>query len=337
MLLRLSLLIVVLAPWPWLAPPGLAANLEQQLNIQPHNATQGQSRDVADQWMQLGNQQAAAGQFDQAAQSWAEAADIYRLLGDTQAQGQAYSSMGNAFVNLGAYPQAERAFRLRIATARDNNDRLGVIFGLNNLGSLQLNQGRLNEGQALFEEALTVARPTGDARAIGLSLSNLGFVASQRSSYSEAVELLEAAANYRLLAQDILGEAHTSNHLGDAYLALGQDTSAIGAYRVGLRLGAEVDDLDTQLRALDGLLTIYFDRNELGTAKSFLDRRIALTLNRSTADQQAAITLRWLGDYYAATGDLDSAKEAYSRGLALARSLGIKSLEAEFSNRLLRL
>jgi len=334
MMLRLSLLIVALAPW--LAQPSLAANLDEQLNIQPHNATQGQSRDVADQWMQLGNQQAAAGQFDQAAQAWAEAADIYRILGDTQAQGQAYSSMGNAFVNLGAYPQAERAFRLRTAIARDNNDTLGVVFGLNNLGSLQVNQGRLNDGQALFEDALVLARPTGDARAIGLSLSNLGWVAFQRGEFDLAVELLTPAANYRLLAQDGLGEAHTSNHLGDAYLALGQDSSAIGAYRVGLRLGAEAEDRDVQLRALDGLLTIYFDRNQLDTAKAFLDRRIALTLNTPTPDQQTAVTLRWLGDYYAATGNRDSAKDAYNRGLALSRSLGIKSLEAEFSNRLLR-
>ncbi|NJL46264.1 MAG: tetratricopeptide repeat protein [Leptolyngbyaceae cyanobacterium SM2_5_2] len=149
-------------------------------------------------------------------------------------------------------------------------------------------------------------------------------------------ESLTPAANYRLLAQDSLGEAHTSNHLGDAYLALGQDTSAIGAYRVGLRLGDEVSDRDVQLRALDGLLTIYFDRNELDTAKTFLDRRIALTLNQPDPDRQTAITLRWLGDYYAASGNQDSAQDAYQRGLALSRTLAIKSLEAEFSNRLLR-
>jgi tetratricopeptide (TPR) repeat protein len=318
-----------------LAGPGWASNLNDQLNIQPHNATQGQSRDVADRWVQLGDQQAAEGQLAQATQSWAEAAAIYSALGDTQAQGQVYSSMGNAFVALGQYPQAERAFRLRVGTARNNNDPLGMVFGLNNLGSLQLNQGQLNQGQALFEEALAIARPTEDARAIGLSLSNLGLVASQRGELEQAVPLLEAAANYRLLAGDSVGEAHTSNHLGDVYLALDRTNNAIGAYRVALRLGSEAEDKAIQLRAIDGLLTIYVDRNQWDTAKALLDQRVALTLTNPEPDQQTAITLRWLGDYYYATGDLVGAKDAYTQGLALSRSLGIKSLEAEFTNRLL--
>jgi tetratricopeptide (TPR) repeat protein len=335
MMRRLSLLIATLAAIPSLAQPVLASNLNQQLNIQPHNATQGRSRDVADQWMQLGHQQSAEGQLAQATQSWAEAAEIYRLLGDTQAQAQVYGAMGTAFVSLGQYPQAERAFSLRVATARDNNDPLGVVFGLNNLGSLHLNQGRLREGQALFEEALVIARSTQDLRAIGLSLSNLGLVANQQGEFEMAVRLLEPAANYRLLAGDRLGEAHTSNHLGDVYLALGRDGNAIGAYRVALQSGAEAADQGVQLRALDGLLTIYFDREQWNTAKSFLDRRVALTLTASEPDRQTALTFRWLGDYYYAIGDREIAQEYYSRGLALSRSLGLKSMEAEFTNRLL--
>lgn len=318
-----------------IAAPGHGANLNQQLDIQPHNATQGQARDVADRWLQLGNQQAAEGQLAQAAQSWTEAVAIYAALGDTQAQAQVYSSLGNAFVALGQYPQAERAFQLRVGTARVNNDALGVVFGLNNLGSLHLTQGQLNEGQARFEEALAVAQPTGDSRAIGISLSNLGWVAIQRGDWRRALELLEPAANHRLLAGDIVGEAHTSNHLGEVYLALGRESNAIGAYRVGLRLGTEAEDVAVQLRAIDGLMTIYFDR-DLPTTKTLLDRRIALTLNTPDPDRQTVLTLRWLGDYYATTGDMENAREAYLRGLALARSLDLKSLEAEFTNRLLQ-
>lgn len=317
------------------AAPSYGSNLNQQLDIRPHNATQGQSRDVADRWLQLGNQQAAEGQLAQATQSWTEAAAIYAALGDTQAQAQVYSSLGNAFVTLGQYSQAERAFQLRVGTARNNNDALGVVFGLNNLGSLHLTQGQLSEGQARFEEALAVAQQTGDPRALGLSLSNLGLVATQRGDLQRAVQLLEPAANYRLLAGDTLGEAHTSNNLGDVYLALGRESSAIGAYRVGLRLGTEAEDGAVQLRAIDGLMAIYFER-DLATIKTLLDRRIALTLNTAVPDRQTALTLRWLGDYYYATGNLTSAQETYQRGLALARSLDLKSLEAEFTNRLLQ-
>ena len=333
---RTGLLITALALLGGMEP-GLASNLNQQLDIQPRNATQGPARDVADQWAQLGHQQAAAGDLAQATQSWGEAAAIYAALGDIPAQSQVYSALGNAFVALGQYPEAERAFQRRVGTARDSNDPIGIVFGLNNIGSIHLSLGRLDAAQAHFEEALTVAQPTAAANAIGLSLSNLGLVALRREQWEQAIVLLEPAANYRLLGGDGLGEANTSNHLGEAYLALGRESNAIGAFRVGLRLGAEAGDRGTQLRAIDGLLTLYFGREDFNTAKPFLDRRTALTLNTPEPDLQTVLTWRWLGDYYRATGSTDNARTAYNQGLTLARSLGLKSLEAEFTNRLLRL
>lgn len=332
----LSLCILAMTLWGG-ASPGLASNLNQQLDIQPRNATQGAARDVADQWAQLGHQQATEGNLAQATQSWSEAVAIYALLGDTQAQAQIYSALGNAFVALGQFSEAERAFQRRVGTARVNNDALGVVFGLNNLGSIYLSLGRLDAAQAHFEEALTVAQPTRDANAIGLSLSNLGLVALRREQWEQAIALLEPAANQRLLGGDTVGEANTSNHLGEAYLAVGRESNAVGAFRVGLRLGAEAGDRGTQLRAIDGLLTLYFGREDFATAKPFLDRRVALTLDTPNPDVQTALTLRWLGDYYRATGATDNARTAYRQGLAVARSLSLKSLEAEFSNRLLRL
>ena len=323
---------------PGLGQSALALNLEEQLDIRPLDATQGPSRDVADGWMQLGNQQLSEGNLTEAVDSWAEAAEIYRLLGDGQAAGQAYGSIGAAFATLGQYPEAERALVLRIGTARDNDDPLGQVYGLNNLGNLYVNQGRLLEGQAYFEEALQIARTTGDSRAIGLSLSNLGQVATQRGDLDVAVQLLEAAANYRILASDYVGEAHSSNSLGDVYVALGRETNAIGAYRVGLRAGIEAGNSPLQIRALDGLLGIYLDRDgELDIAKQYLDQRSALTLGTSPPDLQTALTYRWLGDYYLKTDAPDRAEAAFTQGLQIARSLQQKSLEAEFINRLLAL
>ncbi len=312
-----------------------AANLEEQLDLRPNSATQGESRDVADGWMQLGNQQLSEGNLTQAVDSWAEAAEIYRLLGDGQSAGRAYGSMGAAFATLDRYPEAERAFVLRIGTARDNDDLLGQVYGLNNLGNLYINQGRLNEGQAQFQEALQIARTAGDSRAIGVSLSNLGQVATQRGDLDVAVQLLEAATNYRILASDYLGEAHSSNSLGDVYVALGRESNAIGAYRVGLRAGVDAGDRALQIRALDGLIGIYLERDDLVQAKAYLDQRAALTLGTVPPDLQTALSYRALGDYYMLTGDAARAEQAFTLGLQIARDLQQKSLEAEFINRLL--
>jgi tetratricopeptide (TPR) repeat protein len=172
---------------------------------------------------------------------------------------------------------------------------------------------------------------------MGISLSNLGLVAVQNGDLEIAAERLEAATNYRFLAGDYLGEAHSSNNLGDVYVALGRDSNAIGAYRVALRAGKDANDRGLQLRALDGLMGIYLERQEWDTVEDYLGQRIALTLNTEPADLQTAITFRWMGDYYLALGDPEEAADAYTRGLAIARSFENKALEAELTNRLISL
>lgn len=299
----------------------LAASLEDQLDIQPNNAAEGASRDVADEWMAVGNQKRTEGAYDQAIAAWQEAAGIYQTLGDTQGQARAYSAISTTFAILGDYPQAEQAIRQRIAIARDSDDFIGASYGLNNLGTLYLNRGRLNPAQEIYTEALQLAQRADHNGSVGLSLSNLGLVALQQEDYETAAELLESAANYRYLAGDYLGEANSSNTLGDVYMALGRDNNAIGAYRVALRAGAEADARALQLRAIDGLLEIYFERQAWQTVLEYLNQRRELTLAATEPDVQTAVTLRWLGDYYSIQGDVTAAEQAYSRGLGLARLL----------------
>jgi tetratricopeptide (TPR) repeat protein len=320
-----------------LCPPAMASSLEQQLDIQPYNATAGSSRDVADEWMQLGQRQLDEGAYDQAIASWQQAATLYWTLGDTQGQGLAYSALGSTYALLGQYPEAERAIRLRIAAARDHNDVIGASYGLNNLGTLYVNQGQLEPAREFFVEALQLAQTANDRRTRGLSLSNLGLIATLTGDLDTAIELLEAATNSRYLAADYLGEAHSSNSLGDVYLALGRNHNAIGAYRVALRTAVEAGDRALQLRALDGLLTIYFDQEDWSAVESYLARRSHLTLGSEEPDLQTAVTLRWMGDYYSAQGEMVTAETAYSKGLGLARALANTPLEAELTNRMLGL
>lgn len=318
-------------------PAWASDNLDQQLDIQPHNATAGPARDVADQWMQLGHQQMTNEQYSQAIESWQQAADIYQTLGDTQSEGNAYNAIALAYAHNGQLNEAERFFRLRIAVAQDNHDRTGEIYGLNNVGSVQINQGNLIGARASFEEALTLARAIQDDKGIGVSLSNLGLLATLQGDLASAATLYETAANYRVRAGDYLGEGYSSSSLGDVYVDLGRQSEAIGAYRIALRDGIEAGDTTLQLRALDGLLKIYLDRADLNNVQTYLDQRIDLTLHTHPPDLETAKTLQWMGDYYRQIEDLDAAAAAYNQGLSLSRSLGNKPLEAEFYNRLLAL
>ncbi|MBD0334191.1 MAG: tetratricopeptide repeat protein [Cyanobacteria bacterium Co-bin13] len=317
--------------------PAMGADLEQQLDIRPFNATGGQARDVADQWNQLGQQQAAAGQANQAVASWFRAAEIYRALGDTAAEGQIYDAIGLSYIDLGRYQEAEPLLRRRVAIARDNRDLLGVVYGLNNLGTLLIRDNQVAAAEAFLTEGLEIAEAIPSPTGMGLSLSNLGLIAALRNDLTSATQYLETAANYRILTSDTLGEAHSSNKLGDVYRALNRDRNAIGAYRVALRLGSESNNRPIQLRAIDGLLAVYLKQGDWANFRTYLDQRTAFTLESQRPDEQTVTTLTWLGEYYERTGAVEAAQETYSRALALARSLEMRSQTVGLTNRLIRL
>lgn len=317
--------------------PGWAAELDQQLDIRPHNATEGQARDVADQWLRLGQQQAAEGQPEQAITAWQRAAEIYQALGDISAEGRVYDYLGPTYAELGRYIEAEAVIRRRLAIARDNQDLNDVVTNLNNLGNLLIRNNQIADAEAAFQEALKIATAIPSAGGIGQSLSNLGLVAALRNDLTIAADYYETAANYRFQARDLLGEANSSNSLGDVYRALDRKSDAIGAYRVAMLNGEALSNRPIQLHAIDGLLAIYLERQDWNDVRIYLDRRTALTLNGDQPDGQTVTTLTWLGDYYARTGDQRLATETYEHALALARSLEAWSQVAELTNRLIEL
>ena len=326
----LSLLLVDLSPLK-------AAELEQQLDIQPQNATQGAARDVADRWMQLGAESLAVEEYDRAIAAWSEAAKIYAALGDTASLGPAYDNIGVTYAKLGQYRPAEQALRRRIAVARDNRDRPGEVYGLNNLGNVLLQAGQIVVAKAAFTDALTIAESIQHDAGIGLSLSNLGLVATFENDLDTAVQYLESAAAYRYDAGDVLGEAHTYVTLGDVYRRLDRLSNAIGAYRLALGNAVEAGDHPIQLKAIDGLLAIYLQRQDWADVQAYLEQRSALTL-AGPATVQTVITLKFLGDYYAALGDLEAARHAYGQALNLANILETaRPQRQQLINRLLQL
>lgn len=320
-----------------LCSPLAAANeLRSQLDIRPNNRTEGLPRDVADQLLRLGGSQEAAGQYQQAINSWSQALAIYQEIGDMAASGIAYDYIGLTYGNLGRYVEAEDALRRRLAVARDNADFQGQVFGWNNLGSIFIQRGDVGLAQTAFTEALTIARSLNSYQGIGLSLSNLALVATARGNAQEAVKLYESAANYRFQGGDRLGEANTLNGLGDAYRSLFQMADAIEAYRLALRSGRELGDLAIQLRAIDGLLAIYLNRGDLQDARTLLDQRVALTAGQADQWQQLN-TLRLLGEYYEQIGERGLAKNFYEQALAIAQRLEDSQAVVFLNNRLLDL
>ncbi len=314
--------------------PAIAAqSLTEQLHTPPTESRR-QQRDVADQFLLMGQEQLQIGEHTDAITAFRSAANAYHYLGDFVGMGEAYQQLVKIYSELGQYDAAERILRQQLGIARSNQNIGDQILALNNLGTIRLQTGDLASAHTAFLEGLSISETIGSNSGIGLSMSNLGLIAAAQGQINDARKYYEVAADYRERARDYAGQANTDSNLGDVYLASGQIAAAIGAYRVSLTLSRDIDDPYLQLRAIDGLIAIYRDRNEPTELSNYLNERVALTL-RTGDDWQRLLTLRTLGDIYQQQGDLREAHNALNLALGLARSMDRKQIQAELTNRLL--
>lgn len=306
--------------------------LERQLDIRPHQDRQGLSRDVADQLLRLGSQERQAGNYDQAIAAWYQAIDIYNALGDLATAGVAYDYIGLTHAQRGQYNQAEVALRWRLAVAQDNQDFWGQVRGWNNLGSVFVQRGRLTTAAEAFETALNIAMDVNDYGGVGLSLSNLGLVAQIQGNLDDALKYYERATVFRGQARDLAGVANSSNNLAALYARTGDNQAALGTYLVARDTAQRSGDVLNHLRALDGLIALYLDRNELLQVEAFLGERLALTATEAATPYQQMLSWIRTGEYHQQRQDAVAAIAAYGAALALARDLGDKPQEAALMN-----
>lgn len=308
--------------------------LNEQLQLRRHNDTQGQSRDVADQLLRLGQQEVEAANYQAAIAAWYRAVEIYTILGDFTSAGIAYDYIGRAYTDRGLYTEAEDVIRRRIAIAQDYGDFQGQVYGYNNLGTVFIQSGLLAQAEAAFQVAIPIAEDIEDWAGLGISFSNLGLVERLRGDLIAAEAYYESAIGYRFQADDLVGQAHSSNSLGQIYRRLNQDSAALGAFLVAYRAASDADHIPTLLPALDGLIDLYRDRGDLSQAWRYLQERIVITEQPSATPAQKLGTFIQLGQYYEQLAELEDAQIAYEQALGLAQQVKDPARRAFVLNRL---
>lgn len=212
-----------------LSPVAGVVDISEQLHRPLNNSVGRQSRDEADGFLRIGQQEYASGHADKTIASCLQALELYHSIGDLKAQGLTYNLLAKAYVQLGSSKEAENAFRRGLAIARDIKDLQSQIFVLNNIGTYLLQQGESAAGKTI-EDALAIACGVKNLEGEGLSLSNLGLVSARLGDYNKAIKLYENALIFRRQTGDAIGEANTLNNLGDVYLASGNYQDTIATY-----------------------------------------------------------------------------------------------------------
>ena len=186
-----------------------------------------------------------------------QALQIRREIGDQIGEAQTAISLGDAYHKLqGPEAALQHSVRsLQVLRKVGNAALLGI--GLNNHGEFCLELGRLDEATECFREALDLAGNIG-GYAQGFALHNLGRVHLESGRPDEAIASLTEAHRIHRASGDLIGQAVTLRHLGQARHAVGDDdgarqawTAALAIYR-SLEADPEVADISAALKTLPG-------------------------------------------------------------------------------------
>jgi CHAT domain-containing protein len=133
----------------------LEKNIQQLLAAREQPPASPQKQE-ADRLFQQGIQQFQVSQFREALQSWEQALQIYREIGDRQGEAASLGNLGIAYRSLGQYEKAIEYHQQSLAIAKEIGDRQGEALSLNNLGAAYRDNQQPLEAIKHLEASLTI-------------------------------------------------------------------------------------------------------------------------------------------------------------------------------------
>jgi tetratricopeptide (TPR) repeat protein len=298
--------------------PAFAADLTEQLRIPLNNGTRSESRDQADRWLRLGQEQAATLLLSEAAQSWQQALRLYIDLGDREAQNLIYGYLGTTYYSLGNYVAAEDSFRRRLSLSRDRQGVDGQIHALNSLARILIQRGGTSDAETLLNEALALSTRTNSQEGIAATQASFGLLAYTLGNYDRAITHYQASLNGT--QRSFEREAAILNNLATAFQAKGDSGNAQRYFESAVRVANTASDRTSQIRALDGLVAISQQTGNYPQALRLLSQRLALAQALDNPRQELA-SYQAIAQLYQTVGDQNAARLFYHQALAVAQEI----------------
>ena len=217
---------------------------------------------------------------------------------------------------LGRLDEAEAAHRRALAWYEQTGDRAGQGAVHHNLGALLFSRSRLDEAEAEYTISIAIRRDLGDVASTAGTLNNLATIYGNRGDHDRAI-----AAH--LEAREVARASGSANDLAYATLGLGSQSFSLGTWQESMDY---LIDAAGQFEALGDRSGLAFARHTLGVVYLALGHDVdAVTTLESVLPlrehdpARLGTTLQSLAGAYRSAGQVDAARSALERALALKR------------------
>lgn len=266
-------------------------NLNQALRVAHNSAQRRKAYNV------LGSIQLEIGQYNQALQTFEQAASVANTPGDRLGKAKTLENLGRAYQLQGDRALALKQYQLALNDLRSIGAWSRQVYVLNNLGLLAMDLGLSNRALEYFKSAEGTISSSGGVGQV-ITYINLGNYYSRQQKFDLAVEYLERALSSATSNGDRIGEAKALTGLGaiefqqqdfrDASKTLESSITIYESLRPGLRDEQKIALAESQKQTYDLLQQAYMAQNKPGNAMVTAERGRARAFIELLAQRTAA-------------------------------------------------
>lgn len=281
-------------------------------------------RAEADRLLQQGVQHYQTNQLDDALESFQQALEIYREIGDRTGEGKTLGTLGQFYRKLYSYYQALVSFQQALIIFRELGDRTREAATLFVIGEAYYFLEQYPQALESFQEALSTFRETGDrAKEEGSTLLVMGGVYNSLKQYPQALESLqEALTIFRELGAQV-EQGNILAVIGEVYRHQEQYAQALEYYQQAVAIFRDMDDRSQEGIILRTIGEVYSSQREYAQALEYYQQ--ALAISRETGESLAERTL------LSSIKNLE-ALDSYQQALAISRETGDRVKEGSILN-----
>jgi tetratricopeptide (TPR) repeat protein/predicted Ser/Thr protein kinase len=289
---------------------------ETEANQGLAEAEEAQDRDCRAQCLHtLGAVAYRRGDFAAAAESWTQAIEQWRDLGNRRGEAGTLIRLGAVMPEIGQAEEALPAKQEALEILREIGDRRAEGAALNDVGNAFVDADRMQEALVCFEQAVKIARELGDLPAEAAALYNTGRVYTIEARIEEGKEIFERALDIFRQIEDPSGEAEVLDELGSAMATFGDRDRALPLLEQARDAAERTGEVALLARVLRHLGTVHHEAGSREDGWLYYER--ALTVARSRT--RSAI-LADMGGAAVREGDYDRATNLLEESLAGAEA-----------------
>ncbi|MBD2164907.1 tetratricopeptide repeat protein [Calothrix membranacea FACHB-236] len=330
--------------------------LKEQLavNRQVLAQTPNPSKAKAEKFFEQGNKQLETSQFPDALQSFQQALNIYRAIGDNTRVAETLNKLGEVYTRLSQYQKAQESLQSALTIFRNQKHRLGEALALNHLGEVNRHQGETQTALKYHEQALAIIRELGNRAEEAASLHDIAAVYETQGKYENALKFYEQALLMRREVKDRAGEALTLIGLGNTYLSYIQlklyyqaikkpeeiksYNDVLKYYQQALAIMGSVGNRGGVGWSLNGIGMSYGALNKQEEALKFYEQALVKMREVGNHSGEAAVIFNLGKDY---NWGFDPQRESrpisldlYEQALAITREISDRPLQAKILYRM---